>query len=196
MESIVRTRIDIGLENPVRILHVTDVHISKADERDTPRQQRQAIQRVELFREEGGFPPKMPEEYFREAVALAKEEDALLVCTGDAIDLHTHACVDFFLDLIRDVDLMFAPGGHEHQRRFVRTMEEDPPYAENVRSLLDEEFSRFDLYLESRVIGGVNIITLDNLIRHLFFGDECLDRRHIRSVIVGKIDRARYDNNC
>ena len=162
MESIVRTRIDIGLEKPVRILHVTDVHISKADERDTPRQQKQAVQREEVFRKEGGFPPKSPEEYFLDAVELAKKEEALLVCTGDAIDLHTHACVDFFLDLIRDEDLMFAPGGHEHQCRFVRTMEEEPPYARTVRARLDEEFSRFDLYLESRIINGVNIVTLDN----------------------------------
>lgn len=162
MESIVHTRIDIGLEKPVKILHVTDVHISKADERDTPRQQKQAVERVEVFRKEGGFPPKMPEDYFRDAVALAKEENALLVCTGDAIDLHTHACVDFFLALIKDVDMMFAPGGHEHQRRFVRTMEEEYPYVETVRPKLEEEFSRFDLYLESRVINGLNIVTLDN----------------------------------
>ncbi len=162
MENITYTRIHAGLEKPVKILHITDVHIAKADERDTPRQQRLMKERVDVFRREGGYLPKSPEEYFREACTLAKEENALLVCTGDAIDIHTYANVDYFLDLIKDEDLMFSPGGHEHQRRCVRTMEEDYPYWETVRPKLEEEFSRFDLYLESRVINGLNVITADN----------------------------------
>lgn len=162
MEKITHTRIHIGLEKPVKILHVTDVHITKADERDIPRHHELMKKRKEVFRKESGYLPKSPEEYFSEAIALAKKEDALLVCTGDAIDIHTYGNLDFFLNLIKDEDLMFSPGGHEHQHRCVRTMEEDYPYVETIRPKLEEEFSRFDLYLESRVIGGVNIITADN----------------------------------
>lgn len=162
MEKITHTQIHVGLENPVKILHITDIHITKANELDTESHQQLMKKRAEVFKEEGNFPPKAPEEYLAEAIELAKKEDALLVCTGDAIDIHTHGCLECFSTLIRDADLMFSPGGHEHQRRCVRTMEEPYPYWENVRPQIESEFSRFDLYLESRVIHGLNIVTADN----------------------------------
>ena len=162
MLNLTKTNITIGLTAPVKILHVTDIHITKANESDTKEHQELMRKRYTTFYEEGGRPELTPEEYFKEAVKLAENEGALLVCTGDAIDIHTHGNVECFLDLIDGVDMMFSPGGHEHQRVCVRTMEEPFPYVETVRPILESEFSRFDLSLESRVIGGLKVITADN----------------------------------
>ncbi len=162
MLNLTRTKLNVGLKNPVKILHITDIHLTYANEKDTPRQQRLMEERFLVFQEEGGFPSHTPKEYFEEAIALAKAENALLICTGDAIDIHTHANLAVFEEITKDVDMMFSPGGHEHQRRCVRTMEEPYPYWETVRPQVEQEFSKYNLYLESRIINGLNIITADN----------------------------------
>lgn len=162
MIEITSTKLCVGLEKPVKILHITDIHLTYANEKDTPRHQQLMQKRFQTFQEEGNFPPYTPKEYFEQAIALAKEENALLVCTGDAIDIHTHGNLEVFKEIAKGADMMFSPGGHEHQRRCVRTMEEEYPYWETIRPQLENEFSEYDFYFESRIVNGLNIITADN----------------------------------
>ncbi len=162
MINITNTKFTVGLDHPVKILHITDIHLTYANEQDTPKHHGLMQRRFDVFCKEGNFPPFTPKEYLEQAIALAKEENALLVCTGDAIDIHTHGNLEVFKEILKGEDLMFSPGGHEHQRVCCRTMEEPYPYWETVRPQLESEFAEFDLYFESRVIGGLNIITADN----------------------------------
>ena len=162
MIRITNTKLNVGLDKPIKILHITDIHLTYANENDTPQHHRLMKKRFDVFQEEGGFPPFTPKEYFEQAIALAKDENALLVCTGDAIDILTYGNLEVFKDIIKDEDMMFSPGGHEHQRVCVRTMEEPYPYRENARARLESELSRFDLSFESRIVGGINVITADN----------------------------------
>ena len=162
MENIVYTKINVGLEKPVRILHITDVHITESNDFDTDFHKKLMKERREVFVKEGNTPTKTPIEYYNEALALAKKENMLFVCTGDVIDLHTNGNIAILQEITGGVDRMFSPGGHEHQRDIVRTMEEPYPYVENVRHKLEKEMSRFCLSLESRVVNGLNIVTADN----------------------------------
>jgi hypothetical protein len=162
MLNITRTKIHLGLESPVKILHVTDIHLTYANEKDTEEHHALMEKRFGVFNRHACEPDHTPREYFEEAIALAKENDALLVCTGDAIDIHTHGNLEVLSEILEGEDLMFSPGGHEHQRICKRTMEEPYPYWETVRPQLESELSRFDLYFESRIIGGLNVITADN----------------------------------
>ena len=162
MIQLTKTKLTVGLEQPVKILHITDIHLTYANSMDTPEHHKLMKKRTDVFREAGNFPPFDPKEYFEQAIALAKEENALLVCTGDAIDIHTHGNLEVIKEIIRGEDLMFSPGGHEHQRICRRTMEEPYPYPETIRTQLESEFSEFDLYFESRVLSGINVITADN----------------------------------
>ena len=162
MLNVTSTKIHAGLERPVKILHVTDVHLTYANENDTEEHHALMEKRFGVFNRQANEPPYTPREYFEGAIAFAKEENALLVCTGDAIDIHTRGNLEVLSEIIEGEDLMFSPGGHEHQRVCVRTMEEPYPYWETVRPQLESELSRFDLYFESRIIGGLNVITADN----------------------------------
>ncbi len=162
MQEITYTKIHAGLQQPVKILHVTDVHLTYANDKDTEEHHALMQHRREVFEKEGQFPPCTPKEYFDEAIALAKKENALLVCTGDVMDIHTHGNIEMFHSILEGEDMMFSPGGHEHQRICRRTMEEPYPYWETVRPQLESEFPMFDLYFESRVINGLNVITADN----------------------------------
>ena len=162
MIKTLETRIEAGLEAPVKILHITDVHLTYANEKDTDEHHELMKERYMTFKRHDMDSPYTTRDYFEEAFALAERENALLVCTGDAIDIHTRGNVEALVEIVEGRDLMFTPGGHEHQRVCKRTMEEPYPYWETVRPRLEEELSRFDLYFESRVINGLNVITADN----------------------------------
>jgi len=163
MQEIIRTKIEVGLEKPVRLLHITDVHLTAYSESDDPSDQVELLKkRFETFRKEGGEPPLDTDDYFREAIKLAEELDALLVVTGDVIDLHSVGNVSYFRSIIEGHDMMFTPGGHEYQRICRRTMEEEGDYAERMHEKLASEFPDFDLDFESRVINGLNIVTANN----------------------------------
>ncbi len=162
MLKLTETKIKAGIDKPVKILHITDCHLTYASDSDTSEHKELMRERRKVFLDPKSNSEDNAREYFEEAIALADREGALLVCTGDAIDIHTKGNVDALLRILEGVDLMFSPGGHEHQRQCMRTMQEPYPYFETVRPQLEAELSRFDLYFESRVIGGVNIITADN----------------------------------
>ena len=162
MEQILHTVLNIGIEKPFKILHITDVHLTEANEQDTPEHHELMDRRRVTFHKEGSCPPGTPKEYFAEAIRLAEEMGALLVCTGDAIDIHTHGNIAEFHRIADGHDMMFSPGGHEHQRVCVRTMEEPYPYFETIRPKLKAAFPEFDMDFDSRVVNGVNVITADN----------------------------------
>lgn len=162
MQEVIRTTINIGLENPIKLLHITDVHITKYADEDPDFQKELLDRRVEVFRKEGNYPPLMPEEYFAEAFELAEKEGAIPVVTGDVIDIHTKGNVAYFLNLIKGKKLLFTPGGHEYQQICKRTMEEGAEYVAGVKAELKEQFPQFDFDFESHIIGGVNIILANN----------------------------------
>lgn len=162
MLDIIHTKLNLGLEKPVKLLHVTDVHICEVSPLDEPWQQELMKERIGVFEREGNFPEKTPEEFFKESIALAKELGATLVVTGDVYDIHTKGNLKKFKDLIKHEDMMFSPGGHEYQYQIVRTLEEPDGYGAKMEAQLKEELPEFDLDFEVRQLGGVNVITANN----------------------------------
>ena len=65
---------------------------------------------------------------------------ALLINTGDAIDLHINGCLEEYNKIAKGVDMMFTPGGHEYQKIFVRTIEEGTEYVEKASKHLKKTF--------------------------------------------------------
>ena len=163
MEKIIHTVLNVGLETPVKILHVTDVHLTHANENDPPEQRVLETERTEVFRKEGGYPPCTPDEYFREAIELAERENALLVVTGDVMDLLTDGNVKAFHQIADGHDMMFTPGGHETQRVCRRTMEEEAPYPAEACARLKAAFPAFDLAFDRRVEGAFDREDIDAL---------------------------------
>lgn len=163
MQELLRTKIKAGLTRPVRLLHITDVHLTAA----APGQDSEELcellaRRKESFRRAGGYLPQSTEELFEEALDLAEELCALPVITGDAFDLHSRGNLDLFRRLIQNRDVMYTPGGHEYQTAIRRTMEEEGDYALRMTKKLARELPTFDLDLESRVIGGLNVVTVNS----------------------------------
>ena len=62
MIRITNTKLNVGLDKPIKILHITDIHLTYANENDTPQHHRLMKKRFDVFQEEGGFPPFTPKE--------------------------------------------------------------------------------------------------------------------------------------
>lgn len=162
MINLTNLKINAGLEQPVKLLHITDTHLTFATKEDSDYHQDAMVRRFKTFYDEGGQPPFSPQEYLKQAVELSSELNALLVNTGDMIDLFTKGNVIEFKKILDGVDMMFTPGGHEFQKRFVRTMEEEYPHIEETRPKVQEVFKEHNLDLTSRVINGLNVVCADN----------------------------------
>lgn len=160
MVQITQTHIHVGLSAPVRILHITDVHLTETDSQDTQEHHQLEATRKAHFAQD--CPSVTTNQHFEEAIRLSQEQNMLLVNTGDAIDIHTHGNIAELRRIIQGHDMMFTPGGHEHQRVCRRTMEEEYPYWETVRPQLQQELPEFDLDFSSRIINGLNIVCADN----------------------------------
>lgn len=156
------TKLHIGIEQPFSILHVTDIHLTMANEKDSAEHHELMKERRQVFIEEGEYPPFLPNEYFEQAIDFAEKNNMLLVNTGDTMDIHTHGNIEEFLRIVRGRDILFTPGGHEYQRICLRTMEEPYPYWETVRVKLQNEFPMWDMDFSSRVVNGVNLVCANN----------------------------------
>ena len=159
MKNITKTTLNIGLKEPVKILHITDIHLTRANDEDCERYHELMKKRTNTFKVDGC---KDTAEYFVEAIEAAEKNGWLLVNTGDAIDLYISGCLEQYREIADGHDMMFTPGGHEHQKNFVRTMEEPDEYYKDVRKKLVVSFKEHDLDLSSRVINGLNVICADN----------------------------------
>ena len=87
MMNIEKTIIEIGLEKPLKVLHITDSHLPLCDERDDAYLQGLAAQRRSEY--EDFLAP------LEEQIMYAMEHCDLLVHTGDLIDFLSKANLEF-----------------------------------------------------------------------------------------------------
>ncbi len=149
-----KNTLKIGLEKPVKLLHVTDTHLVFVDERDNERKHELAGR---LFN-----PDK--EKFLREHIAYAKENCDLLVHTGDLIDFVSHANVDKAREIVSDGDFFFIAGNHDYSQ-YVGEAWEDNAYRMNSYMQMGYGFG-VPMFFNSRIVGGVNIVGIDNSYYH------------------------------
>lgn len=145
-----------GLGKPVRILQLTDVHISLADERN-PDMIEYAAGRRNVFFKEANFPERDPLGYLEDAMEYSKNFDCTVI-TGDLVDFDTDACYEAAQKILAGKDYMYCAGNHEFTPR-----PGTDSYALRAEKLpkIQARF-RGDLTFESRIVGGVNVIAAEN----------------------------------
>ena len=156
--QIIKTEFKIGLEAPVRLLHVTDSHICLANEADAaydPELIDHAKQRGDCF---GG--EAQVESYFEQALDYARSENIPMLHTGDLYDCLTEANLAYMEKALSSVDSIYAAGNHDFCHFVGRAIEDYPYKWENLRRV--QPHVKQNLYFDSRIIGGVNIVTLDD----------------------------------
>ena len=148
--KLIRSSLNVGLEKPLKILHVTDSHVALADERDNERKHELAKR---LGRGE-------KEKFLFEHLAFAEENCDLLVHTGDLIDFTSHANFDFARKILANEKVFFAAGNHEFSQ-YVGEAYEDRAYKMNSFREMAPGLGA-PLFFNSRIVGGVNFVSIDD----------------------------------
>ena len=148
--TLLKNTITIGLEKPVRLLHVTDTHLTYADEQDDARKHALA-KRL-------GDPNK--EHYLAEQIAYAAENCDLLVHTGDLMDFVSHANVEKAREILKNDKIFFIAGNHDYSQ-YVGEAWEDDAYRMNSYMQMGYGLG-VPMFFNARTVGGVNIVGIDN----------------------------------
>ena len=157
--ELTQTTLHVGADQPFKMLHITDTHIARADERDDLRKQEWAKKRAAAFEGEN---PGCTVEYFRQSVQYANNHDALLVHTGDLFDFVSAKHCDMAHELLTwPKDYFMAVGNHEFSQ-YVGEAFEDAQYRAQSFAQVQAALSKYPLRFASRIHHGVNLIAIDN----------------------------------
>ncbi len=148
--KLLKNTITVGLEKPVRLLHVTDTHITKVDERDDERKHALADR---LFTPE-------KEQFFYEHLAYAEEHCDLMVHTGDLVDFVSHANTDWAREVLQNDKIFFIAGNPEYSQ-YVGEAWEDNAYRMNSYMQMGYGLG-VPMFFNARTVGGVNVVGIDN----------------------------------
>ena len=112
-----RSTVKIGLERTVKLLHITDSHLTLVDGRDDGRKRA-------LGNRLGGWDK---EENLREQIAYGEEMCDLIVHTGDLIDFVSKANVEYAKKVLKNEKILFTAGNHDFSQ-YVGESWEDKAY--------------------------------------------------------------------
>ncbi|MBQ1216385.1 MAG: metallophosphoesterase [Clostridia bacterium] len=151
-------KLHFGLEKPIRILQLSDVHLSLADDVDGDDMKAHAAARRNTFFNEANFPERDPVGYLKDAMEYAKDFDCTVI-TGDVLDFTSHANRVTATEILAGKDYLFCAGNHE----FCPKVGIPDSFARKDE-ILDEIQACFrgNMIFESRIVGGVNVIAIDN----------------------------------
>lgn len=150
--NILKTTLDIGAKAPFQILHVSDTHLTRADERNDQRKIALAGERLQYF--------PHAEEMITEILRIAKEQNAVVINTGDLIDFVSYANLDCVKAFMEEVDCFTAAGNHEFSL-YVGEAWEDEAYRNQSLDLVQSAYPN-NIRFDSRIINGINFVAIDN----------------------------------
>lgn len=150
--NLIETTINIGINKPVQILHVSDTHLTFADMRDGQR-------KVSLSeKRKNNFPNA--EKVLDFAKKVAKERELKIIHTGDLIDFVSLSNLEKAKEFINETDCFVCAGNHEFAQ-YVGEAIEDENYRNQSLPIVQKYFSN-NIRMDSRVVDGVNFVALDN----------------------------------
>ena len=154
--DILKSQLDLGLVQPVRILQVSDCHLSGCCEEDSEKAKAKSKKKTaEFLKETGGV---TQEQRLKEALDLSAEYDAL-VLTGDIADSPSRANLELLASMLEGRRYLYTFGNHDYY-----TYDSDSGNADDRERFLDD-FLRFlpcDPTMDSLQVGGVNLVALDD----------------------------------
>lgn len=148
MLKIKKNVIEIGLENPLKILHMTDSHLPFYCDSDSENMIRQGKKRNE----------KRSVRNFNELIKYGEKKCDLIVHTGDLIDYISKPCVEFAKEFLKRDKFLFVAGNHEYAK--YDGVKEDMAY--RLNSLEEIGGYPVNIFFNSHIIGGVNFVGIDD----------------------------------
>ncbi|MBQ7184049.1 MAG: metallophosphoesterase [Clostridia bacterium] len=151
MLNILRSTVTLGLEKPLKVLHISDSHIPLCDGRDS--EQKQAIAQRKA--------PRLREmlDSLEAQTAWAEEHCDLIIHTGDLIDFMSQANLEFARKWLKNDKVLYIAGNHEY---YDGPGWEDMHYRMTSVAKMGPEGIGANLFYTSRAVGGVNFVGIDD----------------------------------
>lgn len=149
----------VGLKKKLHCLHISDTHLLFSDGRDCQMKYNIALRRWgEFVYTNIGRNVT----YFLDALICAKENDLILLHTGDLIDFYSPANLEAAERLLKlaDVNYFMCAGNHEYTN-YSGQYPEAPEEIATARREAPKIFTN-RLDFASKIVGGVNFIAIDN----------------------------------
>ena len=149
--------VNIGLEKPFSILHISDTHLTAVYPNEGEKKQQLHKIRTTTF---GG----RQEEALRDSLDWARQHVDYVVHTGDLIDWQSEANFDLVKKYFGE-GVVGCLGNHEFSQHMWLSEPKETgteQYKDLTRKKLQEVFP-YDIELQSQVVGGVNFVTLDDV---------------------------------
>jgi len=148
----IETKLNVGAEKEFSIIHISDTHLTYADERDGERKVILSQNRRKYF--------SNSEEALALSSQASRQYNAPIMHTGDLIDFVSLANLERAKKFFSENDCFVASGNHEFSL-YVGESWEDEAYRNQSLDLV-QSFYPNNIRMSSRIIGGVNFIALDN----------------------------------
>ena len=156
--EITKSTLEIGLEKPVKVLHVTDTHVALTDERDDERC-RKTIARCQVSNNDPEGAVKI--QHLRDAVAYANAHCDILIHTGDFLCNVAIRSIEACREALeQSKNSLICSGNHEYTRYGFDSWE-DFGNRMNIYPTIRGNFRR-DVLFSAKVVGGVNFICVDD----------------------------------
>ena len=155
--SLAYAIIEIGLEKPFSVLHISDTHLTAAYPHEGEKKQTLREKRTKTF---GG----RQEEALRDSLAWAKDHVDYVLHTGDLIDWQSEANLDLVRKYLGD-GMIGSMGNHEFSPDMWLSdpkEEHSEAFKDQSRQKLQDAFP-YDISFQSQIVNGVNFICLDNV---------------------------------
>ncbi len=165
--KIVKYSVKVGAEKPFTALHISDTHLTFADERETERKQKLAESRLRYFGK--------AEKNLAAAADYAKEKNAILLHTGDMIDFVSEKNFEYVADFYGQPDQAahFVSSGNHEFSHYLGEAKEDEAYKLQSFDRVQRAFPN-DLRFASHIVNGVNFVAFDDV--YYYVADDLIDR--------------------
>jgi predicted phosphodiesterase len=155
--SLAYATINIGLEKPFSILHISDTHLTAAYPHEDEKKQQLCKNRTQCF---GG----RQEEALRDSLEWAKEHVDYIIHTGDLIDWQSEANFDLVRKYFGE-NITGAIGNHEYSTDMWLSEpkeEHTEAYKNRTRQKISAAYP-FDTTFQAQTVNDVNFITIDDV---------------------------------
>lgn len=149
--NIVKSSLNIGLEKPVKLLHVTDTHITHWDERDNERK------RMICGRENA----EEIRQYFLETIDYCNRNCDMMAHTGDLLNVVTHKSLEVVRECLDKCDNYLLVAGNHEFSQYCGEAWEDTAYKMTAYPMI-RHYLKEDLLFSAKTVGGVNVVGIDD----------------------------------
>lgn len=151
--NIITSNLYIGATAPFTFYHMSDTHLTLADDRENERKLRLAEHRAK------DFPDSL--NCVREAAEIANaDNNSLIVHTGDLIDFVSEANLEAAGKFVSETNCLMIAGNHEFSQ-YVGEAVEDENYRNQSLDKVQAAFLN-NIRFAAREMNGINFVCIDN----------------------------------